>query len=121
LTGGGVNLTITNKLDRLAYRISSRLPQDEFLKLSERAILNQTSTSELVRKIIQEALNAAEGRAVTPEASTISLVALLRPTLSLALRKGNVLISLSHPDPNLAAGGSRWRIGSAAKSSAFGR
>ena len=67
LTGEGVNLTTTNKTDRLAYRISSRLSEDEFLKLSERAILHRTSTSELVRKIIQEALKAAEGRAVTPE------------------------------------------------------
>jgi hypothetical protein len=67
LTGEGVNLTITNKTDRLAYRVSSRLTKDEFLKLSQRAILNRTSTSELVRQIIQEALKAAEIMAVTPE------------------------------------------------------
>ena len=67
LTEGGVNLITTNKTDRLAYRISSRLPQDEFLKLSERAILNRTFTSELVRQIIREALKAAELMAVTPE------------------------------------------------------
>ena len=60
-------MTTTNKTDRLAYRISSRLPEDEFLKLSERAILNRTSTSELVRQIIREALTAEEGRAVMPE------------------------------------------------------
>ena len=56
-----------NNNERLAYRVSSRLPEDEFLKLSERAILNRTSTSELVRQIIRDALTAAEGRALTPE------------------------------------------------------
>ena len=56
-----------NNNERLAYRVSSRLPEDEFLRLSERAILNRTSTSELVRQIIRDALTAAEGRAVTPE------------------------------------------------------
>jgi len=72
-------LTTQNNNERLAYRVSSRLPQDEFLKLSEKAILNRTSTSELVRQIIREALvgappravghgqTAAEGRAVMPE------------------------------------------------------
>ena len=58
-----------NNNERLAYRVSSRLPEDEFLRLSERAILNRTSTSELVRQIIREALNAAEGRAVTQDRS----------------------------------------------------
>ena len=53
-----------NNNERLAYRVSSRLPEDEFLKLSERAILNRTSTSELVRQIVRDALTAAEGRAV---------------------------------------------------------
>ena len=84
LAGGGVNLTTTNKTDRLAYRISSRLSEDEFLKLSERAILHRTSTSELVRQIIQEALKAAEGRAVTAGRSrsplaTVSAVSCLQP------------------------------------------
>jgi hypothetical protein len=60
-------LTTTNNAERLAYRVSSRLPEDEFLKLSEQAILNRISTSELVRQIIREALNAAEGRAVAPD------------------------------------------------------
>ena len=64
---GGVNLTITNNAERLAYRISSRLPQGEFLKLSEQAILNRISTSELVRQIIRQAIKAAEGRAVTSD------------------------------------------------------
>jgi len=56
-----------NNNERLAYRVSSRLPEDEFLRLSERAILNRTSTSELVRQIIRDALTAAEGRAVMPD------------------------------------------------------
>ena len=60
-------MTTTNKVDRLAYRVRSRLPEVEFLKRSERAILNRTSTSKLVRQIIREALNTAEERAATPE------------------------------------------------------
>ena len=60
-------MTIANKTDRLAYRISSRLPQGEFLKLSEQAILNRISTSELVRQIIRQAIKAAEEGAVTSE------------------------------------------------------
>jgi len=72
-------LTTRNNNERLAYRVSSRLPEDEFLLLSERALLNRTSTSELVRQIIREALvgappravghgqTAAEGRAGMPE------------------------------------------------------
>jgi len=54
-------------MDRLACRVSSRLREDEFLKLSDLATSNRTSTSELIRQIIQEALNAAEGGAVTSE------------------------------------------------------
>ena len=64
---GGVNLTTTNNAERLAYRVSSRLPEDEFLKLSDLATSNRTSTSELVRQIIRQAIKAAEGGAVTSE------------------------------------------------------
>ena len=52
------------KEDRLNYRISSRLLEADFLKLSEMATLKNMSPSELVREIVQTALRPAEEKPI---------------------------------------------------------